>query len=124
MLQASSRSRHQYGKYRARSLPLYVLRTAVFVICFCIARYSVAVLYNDRSNPLRVLYIVTSLAEYNNGRRYTTRGDDRLKDFMLPVLKEGVDPETRESRLHLVAATARGLALGLDLLGIRALSRM
>jgi arginyl-tRNA synthetase len=41
-----------------------------------------------------------------------------------PVLKEGVEPETRESRLHLVAATARGLALGLELLGIRALERM
>lgn len=45
----------------------------------------------DGDKPLRILYIVTSLAEYNNGRRFTTRGDDRLKNFMLPVLVEGVE---------------------------------
>jgi arginyl-tRNA synthetase len=41
-----------------------------------------------------------------------------------PVLKEGVEPSTRASRLSLVQATAQALALGLGLLGIRALPRM
>ena len=45
----------------------------------------------EDKEPLRILYIVTSLAEYQNGRRFTTRGDDRLVNFMLPVLVEGVE---------------------------------
>jgi hypothetical protein len=45
----------------------------------------------SENKPLRILYIITSLAEYQNGRRFTTRGDDRLKNFMLPVLVEGVE---------------------------------
>jgi hypothetical protein len=31
------------------------------------------------------------LAEFNNGRRFTTRGDDRVKKYMMPVLMEGVE---------------------------------
>ena len=41
--------------------------------------------------PLRILYLVTSLAEYNNGRRFTKRGDDRVVNYMMPVLTEGVE---------------------------------
>ncbi|NDU74882.1 arginine--tRNA ligase [Actinomadura sp. DSM 109109] len=41
-----------------------------------------------------------------------------------PVLKEGVDEETRASRLTLCAAVLRTLATGLDLLGIPAPDRM
>jgi hypothetical protein len=31
------------------------------------------------------------LAEFNNGRRFTTRGDDRVANYMMPVLMEGVE---------------------------------
>jgi arginyl-tRNA synthetase len=41
-----------------------------------------------------------------------------------PVLKEGVAPEVRASRLALVYAVAHTLRIGLDLLGIRAIPRM
>lgn len=40
--------------------------------------------------PLRVLYIVTSLAEYNTGRRKTAAGQDRLAEILLPVVADGV----------------------------------
>lgn len=41
-----------------------------------------------------------------------------------PVLKDGVDPQVRAGRLALVRAVARALAVGLELLGIRVVSRM
>jgi hypothetical protein len=47
--------------------------------------------HQEKEEPLRILYIITSLAEFNNGRRFTTRGDDRYQKFMLPVVTEGVE---------------------------------
>lgn len=41
--------------------------------------------------PSKILYIVTSLAEYNNGQRKTVRGSDRLKELLLPVLVDSVE---------------------------------
>lgn len=41
-----------------------------------------------------------------------------------PILKEGVDGETKASRLQLSKATAMTLKLGLDLLGIKVMNRM
>jgi arginyl-tRNA synthetase len=41
-----------------------------------------------------------------------------------PVLKEGIAPELRAARLHIVAAVAQALDNGLTLLGIRAPERM
>ncbi|TYB47461.1 arginine--tRNA ligase [Nonomuraea sp. PA05] len=41
-----------------------------------------------------------------------------------PVIKEGVDPETRNQRLALCALTLRVLETGLDLLGVPVLERM
>ena len=41
-----------------------------------------------------------------------------------PILKEGVDEATRDSRLQLCALVARTLATGLDLLGIEVMDRM
>ena len=38
----------------------------------------------------RVLYIVTSLAEFDNGRRATERGYDRFSNTLIPVLYESV----------------------------------
>lgn len=38
----------------------------------------------------KILYIVTTLAEYNSGTRSTVRGSDRLQETLIPVLSEGV----------------------------------
>jgi hypothetical protein len=42
------------------------------------------------SSPTKILYIVTALAEYNNGRRQTVQGSDRLKELLLPVLLDSL----------------------------------
>jgi arginyl-tRNA synthetase len=41
-----------------------------------------------------------------------------------PILKEGVDAEVRDSRLHLAQVTAQTLQTGLALLGIEVMERM
>lgn len=38
----------------------------------------------------RILYIVTTLAEYNTGTRNTERGSDRLQQTLIPVVTEGI----------------------------------
>ena len=48
-------------------------------------------LSDKADQPLRILYIVTSLAEFNNGRRYTGAGSDRFADTLVPVVAEGVE---------------------------------
>lgn len=42
----------------------------------------------ERKKP-RILYIVTTLAEYNTGTRATIRGSDRLQETLIPVVAEG-----------------------------------
>jgi hypothetical protein len=44
-----------------------------------------------RKEPLRILYTITTLAEYDEGTRATTRGFDRLQNLLIPVVKEGVE---------------------------------
>jgi hypothetical protein len=44
-----------------------------------------------RSKPLRILYTVTTLAEYDEGFRATTKGFDRLSNLLIPVVKDGVE---------------------------------
>jgi hypothetical protein len=44
----------------------------------------------DRKEPIRVLYTITTLAEYDAGTRATEKGFDRLKNLLIPVVKEGV----------------------------------
>lgn len=39
----------------------------------------------------RVLYIVTTLNEYDNGKRATKSGFDRLQETLIPVVREGVE---------------------------------
>ena len=41
--------------------------------------------------PLKILYTVTTLAEYDTGSRATTKGSDRLQGTTIPVLREGVE---------------------------------
>ncbi|KAL3940101.1 MAG: hypothetical protein SGBAC_005285 [Bacillariaceae sp.] len=40
---------------------------------------------------LRILYTVTTLAEYDGGSRATTKGADRMQNVLIPVVKESVD---------------------------------
>ena len=44
----------------------------------------------NEGTPTRVLYIITTLAEYNSGSRNTVRGSDRLQETLIPVVNEGV----------------------------------
>ena len=46
--------------------------------------------FTEGTPPFRVLFIVTTLSEYDKGTRGTTHGDDRLKDLVLPLLVDGV----------------------------------
>lgn len=45
---------------------------------------------SNATGSLRILYIITSLAEYNTGKRATKSGSDRLKESLIPVMREGV----------------------------------
>ena len=44
----------------------------------------------NSGNRPRILYIVTTLAEFNSGTRHTVRGSDRLQETLIPVVSEGV----------------------------------
>lgn len=46
---------------------------------------------HSSNTPLRVLVIVTTLAEYDKGTRGTTSGADRLRNLVVPVLVDGVE---------------------------------
>ncbi len=47
--------------------------------------------FTEDSPPFRVLFIVTTLSEYDKGTRGTVHGADRLKDLVLPLLVDGVE---------------------------------
>ena len=76
----SSYSMDRYVPHRHRQLQLSQKQT----------------LYDDTSESKktyqknRILYIVTSIAEYDNGRRSTTSGNDRFTQTLLPILLESV----------------------------------
>ena len=44
----------------------------------------------NNNKPIKILYTITSLAEYNTGTRATIKGSDRLKMTLIPVVSEGV----------------------------------
>jgi len=47
---------------------------------------------NDRNeNRLKILYVVTTLSEYDSGSRDTIRGFDRLQETLIPVVRESVE---------------------------------
>lgn len=48
-------------------------------------------LQESTTRPLKVLYTITTLAEYDVGSRATTKGADRLQNVLIPVVKEGVN---------------------------------
>lgn len=63
---------------------------------------SSSTLNQQHNEPLRVLYTVTSLAEYNNGKRSTKAGQDRLKEVMLPILVDSLE-SIKEAGYHVDA---------------------
>ena len=42
-------------------------------------------------SPTKVLYIITTLAEFNNGLRATERGQDRLAEILIPIMVDSVE---------------------------------
>jgi hypothetical protein len=46
---------------------------------------------NIHNNATKVLYVVTSLAEYNNGKRKTIKGQDRFLHQLVPILIDSVE---------------------------------
>jgi len=44
----------------------------------------------SNSNSTKVLYIVTALAEYNNGLRFTERGSDRFRETLIPIVVDSI----------------------------------
>ena len=95
-------------RYKYACLAIYLIqKVAMYVLVFYLLHSSIAVnpwylkyLPFHRSSPqstphpLRVLYIVTSLAEYNTGGRKTIKGQDRLAEVLLPVLVDGLESMT------------------------------
>lgn len=47
--------------------------------------------FRPRPRPLRVLYTITTLAEYDTGSRATTKGHDRMQRVLIPVMKQTVE---------------------------------
>jgi hypothetical protein len=43
----------------------------------------------------KVLYVVTTLSEYDNGKRRTVRGFDRMQETLIPVVRESVESMLR-----------------------------
>jgi hypothetical protein len=46
---------------------------------------------SSSSSPTRILYVMTTLAEYNTGGRATKKGQDRLGEVLIPVLIDSVE---------------------------------
>lgn len=69
---------------------------ALIVLYYTVATVRESTGHDDSSSTspsqhtLRILYIVTSLSEYNTGRRDTIKGQDRLAEVLLPVLNDSV----------------------------------
>ena len=58
-----------------------------------------------KSKPNRILYIVTSLTEFDNGRRATKRGHDRFSNTFLPILRESAWSMRQVSHVDVVLIT-------------------
>jgi hypothetical protein len=46
---------------------------------------------NNNNNNHKVLYIITTLSEYNTGSRATTKGQDRLGEILIPIMRDSVE---------------------------------
>lgn len=52
--------------------------------------------YSGIAGQTHVLFIVTTLAEFNNGLRATERGQDRLGEVLIPILVDSVESMVHE----------------------------
>eukprot|EP00545_Synedropsis_sp_CCMP1620_P000505 CAMPEP_0119016626 /NCGR_PEP_ID=MMETSP1176-20130426/13873_1 /TAXON_ID=265551 /ORGANISM="Synedropsis recta cf, Strain CCMP1620" /LENGTH=561 /DNA_ID=CAMNT_0006970113 /DNA_START=176 /DNA_END=1861 /DNA_ORIENTATION=+ len=64
---------------------------------------------DNEEAPTKVLYIVTSLAEFDNGLRATKKGRDRFQELMVPTIVDSIEtmvshPYDFEVDLHLITA--------------------
>lgn len=92
------RARDQYQKvprkYKTYCFVFWIMWK--FVAFFLVAAWVASSSASDHRPITRVLYIVTSLAEYNTGKRKTQAGQDRLKEIMVPVLVDSVESLLQE----------------------------
>jgi len=79
----------------------YLGTTVLLLACLCLAVLTNNAWQQHDASPTerrltetprkeKILYIVTTLAEYNSGTRSTVRGSDRLQETLIPVVSEGV----------------------------------
>lgn len=50
----------------------------------------------NQNDATRILYIVTTLAEFNTGHRKTEKGQDRLGEVLIPVLVDSIERMVQE----------------------------
>lgn len=79
-----------YWRRRYGTALMCLVVLLAFGILFTTKQQVVLLKHTSNRQPLKILYIVTSLAEYNSGMRATTRGSDRLQETVIPVIQEGV----------------------------------
>lgn len=68
---------------------------------------------NDRSansTSFRILYTVTSIREYDDGKRATTKGFDRFTNILLPAVQESIQSMSRLYNVDLCVITAYKLS--------------
>lgn len=71
-------------------------------------------LLQEQQQPLRVLHVVTSLAEYNNGYRGTVKGEDRLKKVLIPTLQATIESITQKTDWHVDVYLVLGFTLSYE----------
>lgn len=103
-------------KYRWGFLLFWILWkfVALFAVIYIFHSDSLFTLNNgllhSSENPKqRILYIVTSLAEYNNGRRSTRKDQDRLAEVVMPVVQTNIESLVKEYTVDLYFVLAYDL---------------
>ena len=54
----------------------------------------------EEHKPFRILHIITSLDEYENGERETEKGSNRLINLVIPTLRSTLESFTREENIR------------------------
>jgi len=65
----------------------------------------------DEKEKFRILHVVTSLSEFNNGHRNTIQGDDRLINTLIPALRASVESMALEKSWHVDVFLVLGFTL-------------
>ena len=95
---------NKYNKRNASSKNAYhnaarSWKFAIGLIAFIVLWFRLFPLSSSSSQSVRplstknmkILYCMTTLSEYDNGKRATTKGYDRLQETAIPILKESVE---------------------------------